>query len=187
IVQAIEPASSARSEIIDLGCGTGTASAGWALAGLQRPKLVGIDRLAWPLGEAVWNWRTLGLTGHTRRADLVEAADRMRRDQLGGSRGAAATLRYVLLGWAVNELDEDARRRLLQSVLLTAASTDGVLVVEPIAHRATPWWAEWHDVLSPLGVRSDEWRFETALPPALAELDREAGFRREGLTAKSLW
>jgi hypothetical protein len=118
---------------------------------------------------------------------MVEAAGRMVRDEVRGHRSPHTTTRHVLFGWAVNELDPDSRKRLLQSVLAMAASAAGVLVVEPLAHRATPWWEEWRDALAPLGVRSDEWRFEIPLPAALAELDREAGFRREGLTAKSLW
>lgn len=187
IGHALGPPSHLPLETIDLGCGTGAASAGWALAATERPKLVGIDRLSWPLGEAAWNWTTLGLSGETRRGDLVGTAARMVHDQIRDRRPSRPIARHVMLGWTVNELDPDSRRRLLESLLAMAASGSSALVIEPLARRATPWWEEWRDALAPFGVRSDEWRFEITLPAVLAELDREAGFRREGLTAKSLW
>src|SRR4029079_7713771 len=54
IVQALRPAPVER--IVDLGCGTGAASGGWALAQTQRPPdILGIDRNGWALTEALWN------------------------------------------------------------------------------------------------------------------------------------
>jgi hypothetical protein len=49
-----------------------------------------------------------------------------------------------------------------------------------------PWWGDWAARSAAAGARADEWRFLIALPPALAALDRDAGFDRDGLTARSL-
>jgi hypothetical protein len=61
-----------------------------------------------------------------------------------------------------------------------------LLVIEPIARRMTPWFDQWRDVFVTAGGRADEWRFAIDLPSRLAALDRDAGFDREELSAKSL-
>ena len=66
-----------RALIVDLGCGTGVASAAWARAQGGSPALLGIDSHPWALAEARWNWRKLGLKGETRRSDLVIEAERL--------------------------------------------------------------------------------------------------------------
>ena len=91
-----------------------------------------------------------------------------------------------MCAWSVNELRSADRRELLASLGQLAEQSHLVLVLEPIARSATPWWDDWkHEILA-AGGRADEWRFDAALPPALAELDEAAGFRREALSAKSL-
>jgi hypothetical protein len=62
-----------------------------------------------------------------------------------------------------------------------------VLVIEPIARRVSPWWPAWAEPFSRAGGRADEWRFESALPEPLARLSESAGFRRDELTARSLF
>ena len=187
VVRALDLTGSRVSAITDLGCGTGAAGAGWALACQVRPQLTGVDRLAWPLGEAAWNWQALGVTGRTRRADIPDVIEELARGFRHGRPVRDSGFGALLLGWAVNELDTSARHRVLQALVTLAAAGTAALIVEPIARGATPWWPEWQDTLTPLGARCDDWRFETPLPPALAELDREAGFRRDGLAARSCW
>jgi hypothetical protein len=165
--------------IVDLGCGTGVAGAAWALAA-NRARIEGVDRDAWAIGEARWNWARLGVDGRARRADLVDdLASRTRRQ----ARRHTLASTGIVCGWSVNELDAPSRSRLLP--LLAAAATRGarVLVVEPIAGAATPWWPEWQRLLP--DSRSDEWHF-TEVPSQLQALSDEAGFRREVITAKSL-
>ena len=179
IVRALRPASRVTRRILDFGCGTATASAAWALDAGQTPDIVGIDREAWALDEAVWNWRALGVRGRTRRGDLSVAAEPpARRDEPGTA---------ALFAWSVNELTAGDRTRLLPSVIARARRGDTILVVEPLARTSVPWWPQWEDTLGPLGARSDVWKFETPLPPRLAELDEAAGFRREALGARTLF
>jgi len=176
--------------ILDLGAGTGTASAGWALECAAGPTLHGVDRNAWALSEAAWNWRQLGLRGSTDRRDLVDAAARMARSP-ASARHTSFRATGVLLGWAVNELTETSRLQLLGQIGAIAAEGATVLVIEPIARAAAPWWPGWVASLSSFSVlsgriRSDEWKFDDVLPDTLAELSEAAGFRERTLKARSL-
>jgi hypothetical protein len=168
--------------IVDLGCGTGVAGAGWAASLATPPALNGIDKLGWAVEETNWNWRALGLQGRAKRDDLVLAAERL----LSRRNERALASMGVVLGWSVNELDDAARRRLLPVVLELANRGAAVLLIEPIGGRATPWFDAWADSFTRAGGRTDKWRFDIALPPSLAELDRDAGFQREGLAARTI-
>ena len=168
--------------VVDLGCGTGVSSAACAVALDRAPGIEGVDQLGWSLAEAVWNWRALGVRGRTRRGDLVTAAER-----LAAQRNIGHGRTLVVLGWTVNELGSAGRARLLCAVRSLAADGTPALVIEPIGRGATPWWREWHDALLPHHVREDAWSIEPRLPAAVCEVDAAAGFRREALTAKSLY
>jgi hypothetical protein len=89
--------------------------------------------------------------------------------------------------WSLNELADAARAQLLPVLLELARRGAAVLVVEPLAGSATRWWPTWDTACRAEGGRSDSWRFEPALPPVLRALDEAAGFRRDALTAKSVW
>jgi hypothetical protein len=173
IVEAIGMAPGTTDTIVDLGCGTGVTSAAWAMACGGKPRIWGFDVHAWPLDEASWTWRTLGLDGRVRRSDMLRA----RIDE-----GSA-----IVAGWSINELDQASRRDLLTRLLGAAERRSTILVVEPIGRRATPWWPEWESAFRARGGRSDDWRFDDALPPVLAELDEAAGFRRDALSAKTIY
>jgi SAM-dependent methyltransferase len=174
IVRALQPAR--VTAILDLGCGTGVASAAWALEQLPRPRLVGIDTHAWALDEARRTWRELGLRGEARRDDICRALERWRR----------APPPAIVAGWSVNELSSAKRDALLPQLLSAGRSAAQVLVIEPVAGGATPWWDEWEAAFRAEGGRADRWKFDFELPPSLRTLDEAAGFRREGLSAKSL-
>ena len=167
--------------LLDLGCGTGVASAAWALELPETPMLFGIDTHAWATSEARWNWRQLGLRGEVRCGDLVEAAERLLRRRETSLAGTG-----VIAGWSVNEIADAARARLLPILLALAARGAGIVVIEPLARSAAPWWDAWAVAVTAAGGRAGQWKFDVALPPALAELDRAAGFTREGLGARSL-
>ena len=180
IVRMIGEAADPVAQIIDLGCGTGAASAGWSLAVDQRPAIVGVDRQSWALNEAVWNWRSMGLLGRTRRIDLVEmAADLARRP-------SPRTATSILAAWSINELSVDARRALLPGLLSLAGRGYQVLVIEPLARTAVPWWNEWADQWQERGGKAAEWKIRQPLPGMLADLSEAAGFQREYLGARTL-
>ena len=57
----------APRRILDLGCGTGTAGAAWALEGGSRARVEGVDRNGWAVTEARWTYARLGLDGRATR------------------------------------------------------------------------------------------------------------------------
>jgi SAM-dependent methyltransferase len=174
VVRALNAAEPAPSRIVDLGCGTGAAGAAWALEASPRVSYEGVDRSAWAAGEARWTLKVLGLRGRAQAGDL----DRVSLPGRGGA---------VVAAFTVNELDAPARGRLLHRLLEAARAGARVLVVEPIAKRAAPWWSEWAAAVVSAGGRADEWRFPAALPETLAALDRAAGLDHRELLARSLW
>jgi Methyltransferase domain len=160
--------------LIDLGCGTGAAGAAWASAAARVPRLVGVDRHPWMLGEAAWTYRTFGFTAQTRQGDLGTAA-------------LPRSPALIVAAYTVNELADASRDALLTRLLARAAHGDGVLVVEPIAGFVARWWGQWRDAVEGAGGRADDWRIRPDLPPIVARLDQAAGLDHRELTGRSLF
>ena len=174
IVRSLSPAATPRARIIDLGCGTGSAGAAWALeAGHSR--ITGFDRNPWAVAEANWTYRQLGLEGGASQQEIS-------RISLKGSPDTG-----VLAGYVVNELADDARAALLPRLLQLRGRGTQVLVVEPIARRLTQWWSEWQQRFEAAGGRFDEWRFAADLPNRQRDLARAAGLDPRELTARTLF
>jgi hypothetical protein len=167
--------------LVDLGCGTGVAAAAWASGLTPSPAISAIDLNSWALDEARWNCRQLALDCRTRKLSLVDALAR----EIAAPSSLAGS--GIVCAWSVNELTAPDRTRTLE--LLIDAHNRGahVLVVEPLALSAVPWWESWSQALVAFGGRSDEWRFVPNLPQELAQLDEAAGFRRDHLTARAIW
>jgi SAM-dependent methyltransferase len=175
LVRAIVGALAARAprRILDLGCGTGASGAAWALECEPPAAVEGVDRSGWAVAEARWTFARLGVDGRARRADAVAAP-------LPGSRAG------LLAAFTVNELPDEARRRLLVRLVEAARSGSTVLVVEPISRRVNPWWPEWAEAFEGAGGREDEWRVRPDLPDRLALLGKAAGLDSLELTGRSL-
>lgn len=174
IVRALGAAAPPLRTILDLGCGTGAAGAAWALEAGGRATLEGVDRSAWAVAEARFTASQLGLRGRFATGDLTKARLRPAPEA-------------ILLAFAVNELRPEARDELLGGLLQGRREGARVLVVEPLARRALPFWAEWSRRFGAAGGRADEWRFPTTLPPILRRLDQAAGLDHRVLTGRSLY
>lgn len=159
--------------ILDLGCGTAGAGAGWAIAS-GTPRVDGVERNGWAVEEGRRTLTDLGLAGRIVRGDVSTAT------LPSGRRG-------VCLGWVVNELDDATRGKMLPKLLAAATKGARVLVVEPIAARPVRWWDEWAAAFAAAGGRSDLWRFPAELPELLVAPLRSAGLDPRELTARSLW
>lgn len=176
IVQALPDATRATqaTTLVDLGCGTGAAGAAWAVACAPAPRVVGIDRHPWALGEAARTYRSFGLTARTVKGDIASVAL---------PKGSVS----MLAAFAVNELADASRDALMKRLLDRTASGDRLLVVEPIAGFVARWWERWRAPVEQAGGRADEWRFRIELPAIVAKLDRAAKLDHRELTARSLW
>jgi methyltransferase family protein len=174
IVRALPDALTRVPALVDLGCGIGAGGAAWATAFDTPPRVVGVDRQSWTLGEAARTYRTFDLAARTVRNDMAAVAL---------PRGPAA----ILAAFSINELPDAARGDLMQRLLRQSASGHRVLIVEPIAGFVAPWWDTWRERVAAIGGRSDEWRFRFELPPVVAKLDRAARLDHREVTARSLW
>lgn len=174
IVRALSGGEPPLERIVDLGCGTLAAGAAWALEEGGRPELLGVDRSGWAVAEARLALRALGLRGRALRGDLA-------RTDLPGRGGG------VVAAFSADEIGEEARKALLQRLVHAASRGARVLVVEPLALRANPWWRAWSRRFVRAGGREDEWRVGAELPERLALLHRAPGLTRPELSARSLW
>jgi hypothetical protein len=173
IVRAVPGAIDGVREIVDVGCGTGSSGAAWALT--ADASLTGLDRHPWAVAEANWTYRQLGLRGRASQRDAS-------RLTLRGSKGSA-----MLAAYAVNELAEEARGALLATIDDARARGMRVLVVEPISRRTSPWWSVWESAFTTWGGRSDEWRFASTLGDRQRALANAAGLDPRELTARTLY
>jgi SAM-dependent methyltransferase len=174
IVDALPGAAGRASRLIDLGCGTGSSGAAWALAS-RAERIAGFDRHPWAVAEANWTYRQLSLAGHAAQKDVV-------RVPLAGAAGVD-----ILAAYAVNELAEPSRAALLPRLLDAHRRGARILIVEPIARRLAPWWPHWEREWLDAGGRTDEWRFPARpIPARQRDLARAAGLGLSELTARSL-
>jgi len=173
IVRALPPPVRTPRRLLDLGCGTGTAGAAWALECEPKARVEGVDRSGWAVAEARWTLSRFGLDARATRGNAATAP-------LPGGRSG------VLAAFTVNELAGEPRGRLLGRLLEAARLGCTVLVVEPIARRLNPWWPEWAQAVRAAGGREDEWRFRPELPERLALLGKAAGLDFRELTGRSL-
>lgn len=174
VVRGMELTPPGLAEIVDLGCGTGAASAAWAAQFEKPPQITACDRNNWAVEEARRTCDFFGFRATVRRADLGEFRTRGRHSA-------------VLAAWAANEQEESRREALLRRLLSAAERGSTILVVEPIAKRLNPWIDKWIQAFEAAGGSSREWRLKLDLPPLLAELDRAAGLNhRTEVTCRTL-
>jgi hypothetical protein len=172
IVQELDAIVGAQV-LIDLGCGTGAAGAAWATA-CGVTDVTGIDRNPWALAEASRTYREFKLRARVRQADITTV-------KLSPQRA------LILAAFALNELSDQSRDLLLCRLFERVKRGDRVLIVEPLAGSATPWWSRWREPFQAIGGQADEWRFRVELPPIVAKLDRAAGLDHRELTGRTLW
>ena len=169
-LRAADEVTGRSRAVLDGGCGTGAAGAAWALATGASPSVLGIDVHPWAIAEAGWTYRFFGLEGRARRGDLST----LKPDAASG----------LVAAYTLNELEASARDRVLERAI---AGTGELLVIEPIARGVAPWWDAAATAVRARGGRADDWKLPLVMPERWRLLDRAAGFRRDHLTARSLW
>jgi len=174
IVRSLGAARRSPGRLVDLGCGTGASGAAWALECEPRPSITGLDRNPWALEETRRTLKALHLKGEVRRADVARVRFRGREES-------------ILAAFTLNEVPPEGREHLLPRFLEAALRGADLLVIEPVARGATPWWEEWSAAFLAAGGRSDTWSFRADLPDRLQLLDKAAGLDHRELKGKSLW
>jgi hypothetical protein len=174
IVSALGAEREPPRRILDLGCGLAVAGAAWATLCQPRPQVIGFEKSSWAAEEGRWLLSRLGLRGKIHQKSLLDAGPAGRGDG-------------IVAAFAVNELDIRGRAKLLERLLVAGQKGAAVLVVEPLAKRASPWWPDWQERFLQTAGRADEWRFASELPPPLALLDRASGLDHRELTGRSLY
>jgi SAM-dependent methyltransferase len=181
IVERLPGAIGDIQTLLDLGCGTGASGAAWAHAcrasgaeGNRGPRVVGVDRHPWAVGEAAATYRAFKIPATVRQRDIATA-------EL--PTGPAS----ILAAFTMNELGDQERDALLTRLVARARQGDRVLIVEPLAGFVARWWNRWRDTFEAAGGRADEWRLRAELPPIVAKLDRAAGLNHREITGRSLW
>lgn len=158
--------------IVDLGCGTGAVSAALALRASPAPPIEAVDSLGWALGEARRTYAHFGLRARTRRLRLPRGLPSLRADD------------QVVCGWFANECSNEERAGLLDALERGVKRGAGLVVLEPLAERAVPWWSEWVDRLGARGLSSGLFRQPAELPELLATLDQASGLDHSELGAR---
>jgi len=161
--------------LVDLGGGTGAAGAALATALPAPVPILAVDRSGWALGEARRTYAAFGLSSRAIRGALPRA---LPRPQAGD---------IWVAGWSVNECDERTRSALLDAFESASGAGVRVLIAEPLAGPAAPWWADWCERLGPLGFGSATIRQRIELPAWLRKLDVAAGLDHRTLGARLLW
>lgn len=174
IVRAVPGAVDPALMIVDLGCGTGASSAAWAAARSDPPRILGIDRHPWALGEAVQTYRDFGLSASTRQGDISTVM--LPKSPVS-----------ILAAFTLNEMPDGARDALLDRLIQRGRLGDRVLIVEPLAGSIARWWGRWRDAVIGAGGRADEWRVRLERPALIAKLDRATSLDHRELTGRSLW
>lgn len=173
VVHALNATTPRPESIIDLGCGTGAAGAAWALATGSHATVFGIDRHPWAVSEARWTLAQLGLKGHVKQGDI----DRLRPSRSND---------YVIAAYTLNELPDDARRRVEDQLCERSQRGGRVLILEPLARGVVPWWSETAERMRAVGGRADEWKLTVDVPPVVALLGKAAGLNFRELRFQSI-
>lgn len=161
--------------VVDLGGGTGAAGAALATALPAPVPILAVDRSGWALGEARRTYAAFGLSSRAVRGALPRALPRPQPGDIW------------VAGWSVNECDERTRSALLDAFESASGAGVRVLIAEPLAGPAAPWWADWSERLGPLGFESATIRQRIELPAWLRKLDVAAGLDHRTLGARLLW
>ena len=188
VVSSLGQPFTSMDNLVDLGCGTASSSAGWGLACAREPATVGVDRHPWAIEEARRTYADLGMRGTFRIDDLTHAPLNMGGTSHGRDwRPRDAHRTGVLLAYAANEIVEAERRESLLARLMDHAASGGhVLVVEPLAGFVAPWWGAWQRRFEATNGRSTEWRFRVEVPAIVEKLGRAAGLNCRELKARTL-
>ena len=91
----------------------------------------------------------------------------------------------IVCGYVANELSEDDRARLGGMLSESVRHGSRVLVIEPLARTAAPWWTDWTARLP--GARLDEWKLRVTPPDVTRTLGESAGLTPTQVNVRTAW
>lgn len=171
------PEEALPRQLLDLGCGSGAAGAGVGLqlaAWGSAPEIDGVDRVAEHLPHARRTYAALGL-----RAKL-------RSGSLPGALGQPGPGQLLVLGWSLNELDPAGRIATVAALRRALDRGAGLLLLEPLSTKISPWWPELADALAEIGVSEHLFKERIPLPEKLRDMDKSAGLDHQLLGCRAL-
>ena len=162
------------ARITEIGCLTGAASAGLALALDRPPRLIGLEPSPWCVAETRLTWRALGLDGQVRRESVTGRLPT----------GGASDL--YCLAWLAGLVDPATRRSLLKSLLARRRRGAGLLILEPRTSQPDAWWREWSAELGAWDVREETVRVAIDRPHLVRDMDKAAREDHQVIAARVL-
>lgn len=172
--RVLSPGALSGRTVLDLGCGTGAAGAAIALHGQAR-QVVGIDCTGWSLTAAQRTWTQLAVAGKGKRGSLP------------GALGWPKAGEVLVFGWSLNELSDEHRADTLRRVESALRKGCGLVILEPLSRRISPWWSDVSHRLGRLGASQADVKVTVELPPLLRDLDRAAGLDHRLIGARVMW
>ena len=161
-------------QVVDLGAGTGAVGAALSLA-CGAPRVLALDRSAWALGEARRTFSALGIVGRTRRSELPSGMPRARPGDLFAA------------GWTLNECRPTLRARIVAQLLLALDAGARVIVLEPLARAAAPWWDGLAAALAARDCAGALHKYSIERPAWIERLDEASGLDHREIGARVLW
>jgi hypothetical protein len=174
VLQSLPVPAVSDATVLDLGCGSGAVGATVVRGGFGSA-VEGFDVAPWALPAARRTYQALGVPGQARRG------------RLPGALGWPSGPRLLVFGWSANELPDAVRAELRKRIESGLRKGCGLLLLEPLSRRITPWWDGWARALRRLGVTSHEAKASVRLPDCLRDLDRAAGMNHQMLGARALY
>lgn len=170
----IVPASGAPVTVHDLGCGTAPVSAAVLADQPERGRARGLDVAAWAPKAAKRTWAAFGVSGRARVGRMPGGLPRLGPADL------------VVFGWSLNELEPGDREAVLVRTARGLQRGAGLLLLEPLSTRVSPWWPAAVAALGPLGAEEIEVRESFERPTWVARLDQATGLDHRVVGARAL-
>ena len=123
--------------------------------------------------EARWTLAQLGLKGHVKQGEI----DRLR---------ASRPHEFAIAAYTLNELSDEARKRVEEQLCECAQQGGRALILEPLARGVVPWWPETAERMTAIGARADEWKLAIDVPPIVRLLGTAARLNYRELRVRTI-
>jgi hypothetical protein len=136
--------------------------------------VLGLDTHPWALDEARDTYAAFGLDASVVRGSVAK----LRRPRQPS---------FIVAGYVANELPDAERAALARMLADAVGHGSRVLVIEPLARTAAPWWPDWVQRFAPLGGRADEWKLAISPPDIVRRLGEAAGLTPTSTNLRTLF